>query len=69
MTKKLVLVEKKEKVDNLAKFLEEKYRTMSDYSLIDNLRDGKNLISNNEIDIENKDFLRDINNGVLMTDY
>lgn len=69
MTKKLVLVEKKEKVDNLAKFLEEKYRTMSDYSLIDNLRDGKNLISNNEIDIENKDFLRDINKGVLMTDY
>lgn len=54
--KKLVLVKKKEKVDNLAKFLEEKYRTMSDYSLIDNLRDGKNLISNNEIDMQNKDF-------------
>lgn len=28
---------------------------MSDYSLIDNLTDGKNLISNNEIDIHNKD--------------
>uniref|UniRef100_A0A8W8IGK9 B box-type domain-containing protein n=1 Tax=Magallana gigas TaxID=29159 RepID=A0A8W8IGK9_MAGGI len=40
----------------LVKFLEEKHSTMSDYSLIDNLKDLENLKSKKERDVEKEDF-------------
>lgn len=53
--KKLDLENKKKRVVDLAKFLEEKTSTMSDYSLIDNLRDLSNLLSNKACDLEKGD--------------
>lgn len=43
---------KKEQASELLKFVEEKYRTMSEYSLIDNLRDLVKLVSNTNNDKE-----------------
>lgn len=51
--KKLDLEKKREKIKDLMKFLKEKHSTMSDYSLIDNLRDLTRLISYRDCDFEN----------------
>ncbi|XP_065925641.1 uncharacterized protein [Magallana gigas] len=53
--KKLDLERKKKQVMDLVKFLEEKNNTMSDHSLIDNLRDLSNLLSNRDCDLEKGD--------------
>ncbi|XP_065924427.1 uncharacterized protein [Magallana gigas] len=53
--KKLDLEKKTKQVMDLVKFLEEKHGTMSDYSLIENLRDLTSLVSNTDIDIEKGD--------------
>uniref|UniRef100_A0A8W8MGT2 B box-type domain-containing protein n=1 Tax=Magallana gigas TaxID=29159 RepID=A0A8W8MGT2_MAGGI len=50
--KKLVLEKKKEQIKDLVKFLEDKHGTMSDYSLIANLRDLINLVSDTDSDME-----------------
>lgn len=43
--KKLNMAKKRDKIKELVKFLEEKHSTMSDFSLIDNLRDLTYLVS------------------------
>ncbi|XP_052703772.1 uncharacterized protein LOC128180031 [Crassostrea angulata] len=53
--KKLDLEKKTKQVMDLVKFLEEKHGTMSDYNLIENLRDLTSLVSNTDIDIEKGD--------------
>ncbi|XP_052704030.1 uncharacterized protein LOC128180179 [Crassostrea angulata] len=68
--KKLDVEKKREQIKDLLKFLEDRHSTMSDLSLIDNLRDLFNLLSNKDSDIETGDYsLRymggDINNGLL----
>uniref|UniRef100_A0A8W8MUN2 B box-type domain-containing protein n=1 Tax=Magallana gigas TaxID=29159 RepID=A0A8W8MUN2_MAGGI len=68
--KKLDLEKKTKQVMDLVKFLEEKHGTMSDYSLIENLRDLRSLVSNTDIDIEKGDHSvryrkGDINNVLL----
>lgn len=50
--KKINLERKNEQIKDLVKFLEEKHSTMSDYSLIDNLRDLTSLVSNKDSDLE-----------------
>ncbi|XP_052683071.1 uncharacterized protein LOC128163495 [Crassostrea angulata] len=50
--KKLDLEKKRDNIKELVEFLEDKHGTMSDYSLIDNLRDLTNLVSNTDSDIE-----------------
>nr|XP_034318344.1 uncharacterized protein LOC117686753 [Crassostrea gigas] len=52
---KVDLEKKREHITDLIKFLEEKHNTMSDYSLIDNLRDLTNLVSNTDSDKEKGD--------------
>ncbi|XP_065925876.1 uncharacterized protein [Magallana gigas] len=54
--KKVNLEKKTEHITDLLKFLEEKHNTMSDYSLIDNLRDLTNLVSNTDSEKEKGDF-------------
>lgn len=56
----------------LVKFLEEKNSTMSDYSLIDNLKDLSNLLSNRDCDLEKGDHSviyrgEDISEGLLVS--
>ncbi|XP_052684010.1 uncharacterized protein LOC128164278 [Crassostrea angulata] len=68
--KKLDLEKKRDDIKDLVEFLEDKHSTMSDYSLIDNLRDLTNLVSNTDSDIERGDhsvrYRRgDINEGSL----
>uniref|UniRef100_K1PPR6 Uncharacterized protein n=1 Tax=Magallana gigas TaxID=29159 RepID=K1PPR6_MAGGI len=46
---------KRDHIKDLVEFLEDKHGTMSDYSLIDNLRDLTNLVSNTDSDIERGD--------------
>nr|XP_034309489.1 uncharacterized protein LOC117683771 [Crassostrea gigas] len=53
--KKQDLEKKRDHIKDLVEFLEDKHGTMSDYSLIDNLRDLTNLVSNTDIDIERGD--------------
>ncbi|XP_052681368.1 uncharacterized protein LOC128162234 [Crassostrea angulata] len=53
--KKLDLEKKRDNIKDLVEFLEDKHGTMSDYSLIDNLRDLSNLVSNTDSDIERGD--------------
>nr|XP_034309487.1 uncharacterized protein LOC105346241 [Crassostrea gigas] len=53
--KKLDLEKKRDHIKDLVEFLEDKHGTMSDYSLIDNLRDLTNLVSNTDSDIERED--------------
>uniref|UniRef100_A0A8W8M5C0 B box-type domain-containing protein n=3 Tax=Magallana gigas TaxID=29159 RepID=A0A8W8M5C0_MAGGI len=53
--KKLDLEKKRDHIKDLVEFLEDKHGTMSDYSLIDNLRDLTNLVSNTDSDIERGD--------------
>ncbi|XP_052683464.1 uncharacterized protein LOC128163835 [Crassostrea angulata] len=53
--KKLDLEKKRDHIKDLMEFLEDKHGTMSDYSLIDNLRDLTNLVSNTDSDIERGD--------------
>lgn len=53
--KKLDLEKKIEQVMDLVKFLEENHKTMSDNSLIDNLRDLFNLVFNTNSYIKNWD--------------
>uniref|UniRef100_K1P1S7 Uncharacterized protein n=1 Tax=Magallana gigas TaxID=29159 RepID=K1P1S7_MAGGI len=53
--KNLGLEKKRERIKGLVEFLEDKHGTMSDYSLIDNLRDLTNLVSNTDSDIERGD--------------
>uniref|UniRef100_A0A8W8MDG1 B box-type domain-containing protein n=1 Tax=Magallana gigas TaxID=29159 RepID=A0A8W8MDG1_MAGGI len=53
--KKLDLEQKRDHIKDLVEFLEDKHGTMSDYSLIDNLRDLTNLVSNTDSDIERGD--------------
>ncbi|XP_065928726.1 tripartite motif-containing protein 2-like [Magallana gigas] len=53
--KKLDLEKKRDNIKDLVEFLEDKHGTMSDYSLIDNLRDLTNLVSNTDSDIERGD--------------
>ncbi|XP_052706278.1 uncharacterized protein LOC128181789 [Crassostrea angulata] len=50
------LEKQSEKIKDLVKFLEEEHNNMSDYSLIDNLRDLTNLRSNTKCDFEKKDY-------------
>ncbi|XP_065926117.1 E3 ubiquitin-protein ligase TRIM38-like [Magallana gigas] len=45
---RLNLEKKKEQIMDVVDFIEEKHSTMSDYSLIDNLRDLTNLLSNRD---------------------
>uniref|UniRef100_K1RIS6 Tripartite motif-containing protein 38 n=1 Tax=Magallana gigas TaxID=29159 RepID=K1RIS6_MAGGI len=45
---RLNLEKKKEQIMDVVEFIEEKHSTMSDYSLIDNLRDLTNLLSNRD---------------------
>eukprot|EP00105_Crassostrea_gigas_P028289 XP_011449897.1 PREDICTED: E3 ubiquitin-protein ligase TRIM33-like [Crassostrea gigas] len=53
VSKKILGLEKKrEHIKDLVEFLEDKHGTMSDYSLIDNLRDLTNLVSNTDSDID-----------------
>lgn len=68
--KKLDLEKKTKQVIDLVNFLEENHSTMSDYSLIDNLRDLTNLNSNRDKGIENGGHsvryrIGDINEGFL----
>uniref|UniRef100_K1Q441 Uncharacterized protein n=1 Tax=Magallana gigas TaxID=29159 RepID=K1Q441_MAGGI len=53
--KKLDLEKKRDNIKDLVEFLEDKHGTMSDYSLIENLRDLTNLVSNTDSDIERGD--------------
>ncbi|XP_052706609.1 uncharacterized protein LOC128182045 [Crassostrea angulata] len=53
--KKLDLEKKKKQVMDLVKFLEENNNTMSDHSLIENLRDLSNLLSNRDCDLDKGD--------------
>lgn len=50
--KMLNLETRKKQVLNLVKFLDENNSTMSDFSLIDNLRNLSNLLSNRDFDLE-----------------
>ncbi|XP_052706488.1 uncharacterized protein LOC128181946 [Crassostrea angulata] len=52
--KKLDLEKKTKQAIDLVKFLEEKHSTISDYSLIDNLRDLINFVANADNDIEKR---------------
>lgn len=45
---RLNLEKKKEQIMDVVEFMEEKHSTMSDFSLIDNLRDLTNLLSNRD---------------------
>uniref|UniRef100_K1R4R3 Uncharacterized protein n=1 Tax=Magallana gigas TaxID=29159 RepID=K1R4R3_MAGGI len=68
--KKLDLEKKKKQVMELVKFLEKKNNTMSDYSLIENIRDLSNLLSNKDCDLEKGDYSvrfrrGDISEGLL----
>ncbi|XP_065925025.1 E3 ubiquitin-protein ligase TRIM71-like [Magallana gigas] len=68
--KKIDLEKKKKQVMDLVKFLEEKHSTMSDYSLIENLRDLSNLLLNRDCDLEKGEHSvkyrkGDINEGLL----
>ncbi|XP_065926466.1 uncharacterized protein [Magallana gigas] len=68
--KKVHLEKKREHTTDLLKFLEEKHNTMSNYSLIDNLRDLTNLVSNTDSYIEEGDLslrykIGDISKGSL----
>lgn len=49
---KIDLEKKRNQIDDLVKFLEGKHSTMSDYNLIDNLRDLTNLVSYKDSDLE-----------------
>lgn len=50
--KSLELENKKKQLMDLAKFLKEKHSTMSDYCLIDNLRNLTNILSTNDSEID-----------------
>eukprot|EP00105_Crassostrea_gigas_P045013 XP_019929161.1 PREDICTED: uncharacterized protein LOC109620696 [Crassostrea gigas] len=63
--KKLDLEKKTKQVLDLVKFLEEKHSTMSDYSLIDNLRDLINFVANADSDIEKGDYSMRYRGGVI----
>ncbi|XP_052704912.1 uncharacterized protein LOC128180798 [Crassostrea angulata] len=54
--KKLDLEKNSKKIKDFVKFLEDKHSIMSDYSLIENLRDLTNLVSNTDGNIEKGDY-------------
>lgn len=61
--KQLDLKKKQIQINDLVTFLDEKHNTMSDYGLIDNLRDLTNLVFKRDSEIERGDHLVEYRRG------
>lgn len=61
--KQLDLKKKQKQINDLLTFLDENYSTMSDYGLIENLRDLTNLVSNTGSGKEKGDYLLEYRRG------